>query len=91
VLLQRFVKYCFKSLLMVIFFFIYNHILQVWKLSACDLCEIARNSVYQSGFSHATKVRNLTNSNLQFVQYKPEDHLILLMDLYSETFWLKKV
>ncbi|KHG20479.1 AMP deaminase [Gossypium arboreum] len=27
----------------------------VWKLSACDLCEIARNSVYQSGFSHALK------------------------------------
>lgn len=34
-----------------------NDILQVWKLSACDLCEIARNSVYQSGFSHVTKVR----------------------------------
>lgn len=31
--------------------------LQVWKLSSCDLCEIARNSVYQSGFSHALKVR----------------------------------
>lgn len=30
---------------------------QVWKLSACDLCEIARNSVYQSGFSHESKVR----------------------------------
>jgi hypothetical protein len=29
---------------------------QLWKLSACDLCEIARNSVYQSGFSHALKV-----------------------------------
>ncbi|XP_028760924.1 AMP deaminase-like [Neltuma alba] len=27
----------------------------VWKLSSCDLCEIARNSVYQSGFSHALK------------------------------------
>ncbi|GER32275.1 AMP deaminase [Striga asiatica] len=27
----------------------------VWKLSACDLCEIARNSVYQSGFTHAAK------------------------------------
>ncbi|KAK2354997.1 AMP deaminase [Trifolium repens] len=25
------------------------------KLSACDLCEIARNSVYQSGFSHQAK------------------------------------
>ncbi|KAJ7953738.1 AMP deaminase [Quillaja saponaria] len=29
---------------------------QVWKLSACDLCEIARNSVYQSGFSHVAKL-----------------------------------
>ncbi|KAJ4816914.1 AMP deaminase [Rhynchospora pubera] len=27
----------------------------LWKLSSCDLCEIARNSVYQSGFSHACK------------------------------------
>eukprot|EP00959_Pyramimonas_sp_CCMP1952_P306717 6419017-Pyramimonas_sp.AAC.1 len=28
---------------------------QVWKLTACDLCEIARNSVMQSGFPHDTK------------------------------------
>ncbi|RHN46486.1 putative AMP deaminase [Medicago truncatula] len=28
---------------------------KLWKLSSCDLCEIARNSVYQSGFSHALK------------------------------------
>lgn len=34
-------------------------LLQVWKLSSCDLCEIARNSVYQSGFSHALKVHTL--------------------------------
>lgn len=32
------------------------HFQQVWKLSSCDLCEIARNSVLQSGFSHALKV-----------------------------------
>lgn len=25
---------------------------QVWKLSTCDLCEIARNSVLQSGLSN---------------------------------------
>ncbi|XP_062160523.1 AMP deaminase-like [Alnus glutinosa] len=34
----------------------YSVAAKVWKLSACDLCEIARNSVYQSGFSHATKL-----------------------------------
>nr|CAB3455382.1 unnamed protein product [Digitaria exilis] len=28
----------------------------LWKLSSCDLCEIARNSVYQSGFSHRLKI-----------------------------------
>ncbi|XP_029009489.1 AMP deaminase 3b isoform X2 [Betta splendens] len=28
---------------------------QVWKLSTCDLCEIARNSVLQSGLSHQEK------------------------------------
>ncbi|KAH1197975.1 AMP deaminase [Glycine max] len=33
----------------------YNVAAKVWKLSACDLCEIARNSVYQSGFSHQAK------------------------------------
>ncbi|KAL5761882.1 hypothetical protein ACOSP7_018146 [Xanthoceras sorbifolium] len=34
----------------------YSVAAQVWKLSACDLCEIARNSVYQSGFSHMAKL-----------------------------------
>lgn len=29
---------------------------QVWKLSTCDLCEIARNSVLQSGLSHQVRV-----------------------------------
>ncbi|KAJ7519785.1 hypothetical protein O6H91_20G055400 [Diphasiastrum complanatum] len=33
----------------------YSIAAQVWKLSSCDLCEIARNSVYQSGFSHSLK------------------------------------
>lgn len=34
----------------------YSVAAKVWKLSSCDLCEIARNSVYQSGFSHDTKL-----------------------------------
>jgi AMP deaminase len=47
------------SFLWIIYIYIYiilKRALQVWKLSACDLCEIARNSVYQSGFSHQAKV-----------------------------------
>ncbi|WCJ21780.1 AMP deaminase [Euphorbia peplus] len=34
----------------------YSIAAKVWKLSSCDLCEIARNSVYQSGFSHTAKL-----------------------------------
>ncbi|KAG8067809.1 hypothetical protein GUJ93_ZPchr0005g14423 [Zizania palustris] len=33
----------------------YSIAASLWKLGSCDLCEIARNSVYQSGFSHALK------------------------------------
>lgn len=34
----------------------YSIAAKVWKLSSCDMCEIARNSVYQSGFSHTAKL-----------------------------------
>lgn len=33
----------------------YSIAAQVWKLSTCDMCEIARNSVLQSGFPHEVK------------------------------------
>lgn len=33
----------------------YSVALQVWKLTATDVCEIARNSVLQSGFEHQFK------------------------------------
>lgn len=28
----------------------YSIAAQVWKLSSCDMCELARNSILQSGF-----------------------------------------
>ena len=31
------------------------HVVQVWKLSSTDLCEIARSGVLHSGFPHACK------------------------------------
>jgi len=34
----------------------YSVAAQVWKLSAADLCEVARNSVLHSGFPHAVKM-----------------------------------
>ncbi|KAK5582376.1 hypothetical protein RB653_003959 [Dictyostelium firmibasis] len=33
----------------------YSIATQVWRLSVCDICEIARNSVLQSGFEHNVK------------------------------------
>lgn len=33
----------------------YSIAAQVWKLSTCDMCEIARNSVLQSGFQHEVR------------------------------------
>ncbi|XP_043980880.1 AMP deaminase 3b isoform X2 [Gambusia affinis] len=38
---------------------------QLWKLSTCDLCEIARNSVLQSGLSHQEKKYFLGSNYLQ--------------------------
>lgn len=32
---------------------------QIWKLTTCDVCEIARNSVLQSGISHQQKMKFL--------------------------------
>ena len=33
----------------------YSIAAQIFKLSSCDLCELARNSVLMSGFSHDVK------------------------------------
>ncbi|XP_034490484.1 AMP deaminase 2 isoform X5 [Drosophila innubila] len=33
----------------------YSIAAQVWKLSSCDMCELARNSVTMSGFPHSIK------------------------------------
>lgn len=33
----------------------YSIAAQVWKLSSCDMCELARNSVVMSGFPHQVK------------------------------------
>ncbi|XP_069360702.1 AMP deaminase 2-like isoform X2 [Maniola hyperantus] len=35
----------------------YSVAAQAWKLSACDMCELARNSVIMSGFPHEMKQR----------------------------------
>lgn len=35
----------------------YSIAAQVWKLSSCDMCELARNSVIMSGFPHKVPTR----------------------------------
>jgi len=35
----------------------YSIAAQVWKLSSCDMCELARNSVLMSGFPHKVRVQ----------------------------------
>ena len=47
----------------------YSIAAQVWKLSSCDMCELARNSVLMSGFPH--KVSNYICSPI-FRVYKEQ-------------------
>lgn len=35
----------------------YSIAAQVWKLSSCDMCELARNSVLMSGFPHEVSAK----------------------------------
>ena len=44
----------------------YSIAAQVWKLSSCDMCELARNSVVMSGFPHQVRHR-LSSRNLAIV------------------------
>jgi AMP deaminase len=44
----------------------YSIAAQVWKLSSVDMCELARNSVLMSGFSHEvlnTKIQHFIFMN----------------------------
>lgn len=59
----------------------YSIAAQVWKLSSCDMCELARNSVLMSGFSHKVLITSHTI---------PFNHLQLHHSLLSLLFsrWL---
>ena len=41
----------------------YSIAAQVWKLSSVDMCELARNSVLMSGFSHEVFQKSFNFSN----------------------------
>jgi AMP deaminase len=59
----------------------YSIATQVWKLSSCDMCELARNSVITSGFSHEVR-RNQGGTSL----YK--GRLTYLLHLQFKQHWL---
>ena len=50
---------------------------QLWKLSTCDVCEIARNSVLQSGLSHQVQLPSFSQllshepGIMTYIQCKP--------------------
>ena len=45
----------------------YSIAAQVWKLSSCDMCELARNSVVMSGFPHKVSIKY--NFNYKTAEY----------------------
>lgn len=46
---------------------------QLWKLSTCDVCEIARNSVLQSGLCHQVTVMSIFNLYIYVLLYQVSD------------------
>ena len=51
---------------------------QIWKLSSTDMCEIARNSVLQSGFEHPYKAHFLGK---RYYQAGPEGNDITMTNV----------
>ena len=59
----------------------YSIAAQVWKLSSCDMCELARNSVIMSGFPH--KVLILFIDDWMFICKR-----ITIIIFQSKQYWL---
>lgn len=53
----------------------YSIAAQVWKLSSCDMCELARNSVVMSGFPHKVFMICFTLCNYQCYKTYPKFRL----------------
>lgn len=61
----------------------YSIAAQVWKLSSCDMCELARNSVLMSGFPH--KVCCICNS-IMYIFY-----ICVVLFFYTEIYLYYRV
>jgi len=47
----------------------YSIAAQVWKLSSVDMCELARNSVLMSGFSHKVHISPHVSEGVCFYRH----------------------
>jgi AMP deaminase len=59
----------------------YSIAAQVWKLSSCDMSELARNSVIMSGFPHRVSFDNLRNYSCNFIN-------TILISIQIKQYWL---
>lgn len=57
----------------------YSIAAQVWKLSSCDMCELARNSVLMSGFPHKVCILQIF---IERTDIHKNDHKIIFYILY---------
>lgn len=63
----------------------YSIAAQVWKLSSCDMCELARNSVLMSGFSHkVSAIRRIPKYSVFFFLI-PNQRLFVTQ---AKSYWL---
>lgn len=72
----------------------YSIAAQVWKLSSCDMCELARNSVIMSGFSHqvltSTRTPLSAMAEASFVLFS-KLHILLSLFLVTLDYKIKFV
>lgn len=59
----------------------YSIAAQVWKLSSCDMCELARNSVLMSGFPHKVCILQIFTKRTDIHK---NDHKIILFLYFIE-------
>lgn len=61
----------------------YSIATQVWKLSSCDMCELSRNSVLMSGFSHKVKSSCSTKDSAWQVQLESPHVVTISCSLFK--------
>lgn len=60
----------------------YSIAAQVWKLSSVDMCELARNSVIMSGFTH-----EVVHSNRWSILFSYTLYIVALYNLCVAQYW----